>query len=393
MSDFTTCIIGLGHRVASLLPEFHKSAPKMRITGVSDPDSTHLEVLGPIGATPDFYDDPARMLRELRPHMVMIGSPNHLHLDHLRIALQSDVPFIFAEKPVVISVEETLELARLIARHDGQRRLMVGLVLRYSTLYRALRAAQAQGHIGEVMSIEASEHIAPYHGSFFMRDWRRSTAMSGGFMLEKCCHDIDLYQGVVGRRPMRVASFGGRKKYLPEKRPSPAPAYLDEKHPRWNGVDDAFSGEADIIDYQTALVEYEGGATMAFHTNLNVPDQFRRFAVIGTDGMAEGDFIRNTFRVTLSDSGEQPQNETAIGSGTETGHYGADGAMAADIVAHVTGRMPHLPLSVIDALESGLTAMAMDAARLEHRVVEMAPIWDSLDAALAPAVATTAGEI
>ncbi|MBE3639637.1 Gfo/Idh/MocA family oxidoreductase [Mangrovicoccus sp. HB182678] len=384
----STCIIGLGHRIASVLPEFHAAAPGLDVLGVSDPESTHLEVLDRIGAAPAFHDDPAAMLKALRPRMVMIGSPNHLHLEHLRIALESDVPFIFAEKPVVISVAETMELARLIARHDGRRRLMVGLVLRYSALYRALRRAQADGHIGEVMSIEASEHIAPYHGSFFMRDWRRSTAMTGGFMLEKCCHDIDLYQGVVGRRPARVASFGGRKKYLPERRPAGRPAYLDEKLPRWHGIEDAFSGEADIIDYQTALVEYEGGASLAFHTNLNVPDQFRRFAVIGTEGMAEGDFIRNSFRVTLSDTGAQVADAAAIGSGSEAGHYGADAQMAADIVAHVEGRMPHLPLSVTDALESGLTALAMDIARTGGRVVEMAPIWAEFDAALgAPAMA------
>ena len=29
------------------------------------------------------------------------------------------------------------------------------------------------GALGKITSIEASEHIAPYHGAFFMRDWRR----------------------------------------------------------------------------------------------------------------------------------------------------------------------------------------------------------------------------
>ena len=28
-----------------------------------------------------------------------------------------------------------------------------------------------------------------------MRDWRRYGHYSGGFMLEKCCHDLDLYNG------------------------------------------------------------------------------------------------------------------------------------------------------------------------------------------------------
>jgi Predicted dehydrogenases and related proteins len=386
-NETSVCIIGLGHRIASILPDFAAAAPHLAIRGVMDPGTPRVDVLEKIGAAPAMYDDPAKMLARERPQVIMIGSPNHLHLDHIRLALESGAEFIFCEKPVVVSIEETMALARLIARHDGRRRLIVGLVLRYSHLYRALRRAQAEGHLGEIMSIEAAEHIAPFHGSFFMRDWRRSTAMTGGFMLEKCCHDIDLYQGVVGRRPRRVASFGGRKKYVPAHRPAGRPAYLDEKAPRWNGIDDAFSGEADIVDYQTAIVEYEGGETLAFHTNLNVPDQYRRFAVIGTDGMAEGDFIRNHFRVTLSETGARVVDAAAVGSGTEDGHYGADAAMARDIVDHIYGRKPDLPLSVIDALESGLTAMAMDKARNEGRVVDMRPIWERFDRELAGAPA------
>ncbi|MBP0615813.1 Gfo/Idh/MocA family protein [Jiella mangrovi] len=376
-------VIGLGERIATLAKEFKAADSSIQFVAVSDPTQTRLRVLQQLGDSPQCYEDPTEMLAAHSFDILMIGSPNAMHLEHLRLALASDAPFIFAEKPVVVSIDETMELARLIARHDGRKRLMIGLVLRYSALYRGLRAAQAAGQIGEVMSIEASEHIAPFHGSFFMRDWRRSTQMSGGFMLEKCCHDIDLYQGAVGARAMRVASFGGRKKYLPERRPAREPAYLAAKLPRWGGINDAFSGAADIIDYQTAIVEYATGASLSFHTNLNVPDQFRRFAVIGVDGMAEGDFIRNTFRVTLSDNGEVVTDRAAIGSGSEHGHYGADAAMAADILAHVKGDLPDLPLDVVDALEAGVTAIAMDVARNEGRVVELADIWTRFDAALA----------
>ncbi|WP_342076945.1 Gfo/Idh/MocA family oxidoreductase [Yoonia sp. SS1-5] len=382
-------IIGLGARIASLAPEFAKANPALEFTAVCDPADARLPVLTALGAKPDWYDDPAAMLAAHSFDLLLVGSPNHLHLDHLRLALQSDVPHIFAEKPLVVSVDETLALARLIAAHDGVRRMMVGLVLRYSPLYRALRAAQAKGLLGEIMSIEASEHIAPYHGSFFMRDWRRDSAMSGGFMLEKCCHDIDLYQGVVGSRPARVASFGGRKKYLPAHRPEREPAYLDRMAPRWNGTNDAFSGAGDLIDYQTAIVQYACGANLAFHTNLNVPDEFRRFAVIGRDGMAEGDFIRNNFKVTRSDDGAQPIDidNVIAGQASNDGHYGADGAMARDLMSYIAGDLNSLPLSCIDALEAGVTAMAMDQAMAAGMVVDLADTWAAFDAALAGEVA------
>lgn len=373
-------VIGLGARIASLLPRFAKAAGEdWQITAVMDPHPDRLDLIDP---APAHYTELAPMLAEHSFDLLLIGSPNAMHLDHLRAALESPTPHIFTEKPVVISEEETLELARLIAAHDGQSRLSVGLVLRYSPLYRALRAAQAEGQIGEVMSIEASEHIAPYHGSFFMRDWRRETALSGGFMLEKCCHDLDLYQGCVGARPSKVASFGGRKKFLPEQRPESKPGYLKIMAPRWGGQDDAFSGAGDIVDYQTALVSYENGATLAFHTNLNVPDEFRRFAVIGTDGMAEGDFIRNTFRVTRSSDSEKLVDTDSIGTGHNAGHYGADEAMCADLVAYLRGDLNELPLTIVDALEAGVAAMAMDRAREGGSIVDLAPFWAEFDAAL-----------
>ena len=275
------------------------------------------------------------MLAAERPEMVMIGSPNHLHLGQLRAALRSDVPHIFTEKPVVISEDETWELLTLMREHGGHGRVLVGLALRYSPLCLALKQAQAQAHgqLGRIVSIEASEHIGPWHGSFFMQDWRRFSRFSGGFMLEKCCHDIDFYAGVVGCRPRHVASFGGRKTFVPENRPErheydrmAAETLAAESEriypfrPRWAGGNSDFESDGDIVDYQTALVEYEDGVNLAFHTNLNVPDEYRRFAIMGTRGMAGGDFVRNV----LSRGARRPRGG-ADGAEDERGAADAEG--------------------------------------------------------------------
>lgn len=375
-------IIGLGARIANMITHFRAAAPEMRVTGIADPSGARLDAITANGDTPRHVETVQELL-EQSFDVLMIGSPNHLHLEHLSAALKTDTPHIFAEKPLVISEDETLELARLSARYDGMQRIMVGLVLRYAPLYRALRKAQAEGALGEIMSIEASEHIAPYHGSFFMRDWRRETDLSGGFMLEKCCHDLDLYQGVVGARAMSVASFGGRKKYLPDHRPDTAPDYLATMTPRWNGVEDAFGGNGDIIDYQVGLVRYANDVALSFHTNLNVPEEQRRFVVIGRDGMAEGDFVRNTFRVTTSSTGMRLVDETGFSDSDQDVHYGADTAMARDVMDYVRGQRSHLPLTVKDALEAGVTALAMDRARQSASVVDLTLFWQTFDTALA----------
>ncbi len=347
-------------------------------TAYCDPTPAGLPDMVRNGCAPKRgYGDIDAMLKAEKFDLLMIGSPNFMHLGHLRAALKSDTPRIFAEKPVVISEAETMEFLGLLRDHGGHQRVIVGLVLRYSPLFVALRKSLNAGQLGDVVSIEACEHIAPYHGSFFMRDWRRNSKLSGGFMLEKCCHDLDLYQAVAGARPMQIASFGGRKSYVPANVPARRPDYLNDMAPRWGGIDEAFASDGDIIDYQTAIVNYENGVNLCFHTNLNVPDEFRRFAVMGTKGMAEGDFIRNYYRVHDSRTGKAlVKNDAVVPGGA--GHYGADEAMARDLAEHFRSGTA-LPVTVLDALEAGLTALKMDEARLKGQVVELRQTWAEFD--------------
>lgn len=377
-------IVGLGFRLGYLARVFTAEVPNFTIVGYVDPEPAGKAYADKYGVSVgQNYASLQDLLEGEKLDLLMVGSPNHMHLDHIRTGLEHGVK-IFAEKPVVTTVEETNAIARLIAEH-GSDNIMVGLVLRYAPLYVALRKAQADGLIGDVASIEASEHIPPYHGAFFMRDWRRYEKYSGSFMLEKCCHDLDLYNGVTGCRPARVASFGGRRSFVPRNAPEGLGVNDTEVYHRkpsgWQGSDKVFDSDGDIIDFQTAIIEYESGAAMTFHTNMNVPDDFRRFAVIGAKGMAEGDFIRNYFRV--HDARTRGKLIDTTFEMTElSDHYGADEQMARDIATHMVDGHP-LPVSVVDALEAGLLAIAIDEARRTRKVVDMAPIWRNFDAALA----------
>jgi predicted dehydrogenase len=217
-----------------------------------------------------------------------------------------------------------------------------------------------------------------------MRDWRRYERYSGSFMLEKCCHDLDLYNGVMGCRPKYVSSFGGRKSFVPKNDPRRDGIndmeVFHRKPSGWMGTDKVFDSDADIIDFQTAMVEYENGSALSFHTNLNVPDEYRRFAVMGAKGQAEGDFVRNFFKVTDARTSQTLIDKVYAGSDLSV-HYGADEQMAADISAHLT-RGALLPVSVVDALEAGLLALSMDDARRTRSVIDMGPVWERFDAAL-----------
>ena len=366
---------GIGLRAGHVLSLLKEAMPEVEFVGYYDPQPTFLHM---IGEDVPSFDDVALMLEQTKPDLFFVGSPNAFHLDHIRLGLNAGVR-IFTEKPVVTTKEDTMELAALLAEH-GTDRVMVGLVLRYSQHMIDLRANLDE--LGPVVSLEASEHIAPYHGAFFMRDWRRMMRWSGGFMLEKCCHDIDIYNMVTKSRPKTVASFGGRKSFVPEFAPtSNAENEIMHRKPSvWESVDDPFHSDGDIIDYQTAILQYESGASLSFHTNLNVPDEHRRFCVMGALGMAEGDFVRGNLQVTRRDGTVVADHDyTQMDSARASAHYGADHMMVDEIAGFLKGKIDDLPVGVVDALEAGLAAMAMDEARVSGRLVDLTETWAEFD--------------
>lgn len=368
-------VAGIGLRAGNVLSILKETAPETEFVGFFDPNPTHLDMIGL--DTPRF-DTVDEMLAKTAPDLFFVGSPNAFHLDHIKAGLAAGVR-IFAEKPVVTTQAETMELAALLAEH-GTDRVMVGLVLRYSQHMVDLRSVLDR--LGPITSMEANEHIGPYHGAFFMRDWRRMASWSGGFMLEKCCHDIDIYNMIAGSRPVRVASFGGRKSFVPDLAPTQNAEneIMHRKSSVWESVDDPFRSDGDIIDYQTALIQYDSGSSLAFHTNLNVPDEHRRFCVMGGLGMAEGDFVRGYLKATARDGSTLLNADyTTMEAKHASAHYGADHMMVSDIVDFLRGDADSLPVGVVDALEAGLVALSLDEARKSGQVVDMSAIWEEFD--------------
>jgi len=216
---------------------------------------------------------------------------------------------------------------------------------------------------------------------------------------------------VTGSRPVQVASFGGRKSFTPENAPDSENAAYGIKPTICNGSDSAFESDGDIIDYQTALLQYESGATVSFHTNLNTPDEQRRFFVVGTNGMAEGDFVRGYLTITDAATRGQRTRHDYSSKAEHTGeyfdpsekkvydfaaylegdesrkpvtdsvaHYGADEMMCNDLARFLRGNNAALPVSIVDALEAGAAALAIDEARTSNTIFDLRPFWQKFDA-------------
>ena len=149
----------------------------------------------------------------------------------------------------------------------------------------------------------------------------------------------------------------------------------------WESKKNVFDSDADIVDHQVAIIEYENGATLSFHTNMRVSDEFRRFAVMGTKGMVEGDFVRGFIKAHDS-SGKIILNEDFGATfGKEIkGHYGADHLMLKDINNYLINPTSiNLPVGIIDCMEAGLVAMKIDEARLSNKIIDLTDTWKKLE--------------
>lgn len=372
-------ICGLGDRMGYLAKVFADTIQKFDIVCYADPKPTGFRRMDDqhVRRLRGFKDLESMMEKESLD-LVMIGSPNAFHYDQLSHVLESRVK-IFCEKPVVVTEEETLNLLRKL-KTVGTDQIMVGLVLRYAPLYQDLVRLQIKGVLGDIISIEASEHIPPVHGAFFFRDWRRKTKLSGGFLLEKCCHDLDLYAGLVKSRARRVMSFGGNSFFTPHRQSRDKETIYHRWPALWDSTESSFSGDADIVDNQVAMIEYNNDARLCFHTNIHTSDAFRRFCVIGTDGMAEGDFVRGYLKAHRAIPKECVFDSNYQHDGVSM-HYGAEEKMALDIAAHLQKGTP-LPVSVLDALEAGLTAIKIDESRQQGKVVDLTALWTRFDEAI-----------
>lgn len=369
-------LCGVGRRMGYLAALFQREIPEFKLVAYADPSPAGLDQLDAAASRRmRGYADIERMMDRETLDLLMIGSPNGFHYHQLCVALDAGVR-TFCEKPVVISEEQTFGLLEKLRKH-GADRVIVGLVLRYAPLYVDLMRLVSNGVLGNIVSVEASEHIDPAHGAYFFRDWRRRTELSGGFLLEKCCHDLDLYAAVVQSRARRVASFGGCAIFREEREQLGREPVYRSRASWWGGTNSAFSGDADIVDHQIALIEYENGAKLCFHTNLHTPDEFRRFCVVGDEGMAEGDFVRRSLKAHRATSGECVFDET-YQYDDDSQHYGAERRMAEDLTRHFE-KGEKLPVSVIDCLEAGLTALKIDESRAMGQVLDLTEIWARFD--------------
>lgn len=370
----------MGRRVAELLLAANR---RLVLRGFCDPDDRTEEPTRLLAPDAVRYPDYRALLRAPEVDWVLIASWNAQHRMHAVAALQAG-KHVFCQKPLATTFADCMAIRR--AWEKNSRMFNIGFTLRYSPHYRKIRDLIANGAIGRLVSMEFNETLDFNHGGFIMGDWRRLQAHAGSFLLEKCCHDIDLANWMTGSLALRVASFGGTDVFVPGNAHFVARVGPNregrEAYQSWGGpiALNPFTSDKDVFDNQVVILEYASGVRATFHLNAATAMPERRMYLCGTEGTLRADVIKGTIehrRIGFDTTVETPQ------TGASGGHGGGDEVLAQELCASILDGTPPAA-GLMDGMTSALTCFAIDRAAATGRVVDVRPLWRKAGISPAP---------
>ena len=369
-------IIGCGARLRHIGNLLRAAAQgNVRFAYIFDPSEESCAQAVQTLGQPTAVFDYAEMLKDTNVSWIMIGSPNNVHCEHAVAALRAGKN-VFCEKPLATTVDDCVAIRDAV--QNSGRQFVVGFTLRYSPFYREVQRLVAAGTIGKLISFEFNETLDFNHGGYILGDWRRMTSLSGGHLLEKCCHDVDIANWIVGARGSRVASFGGLSFFLPENRRHIERIGKDERgRDAYRAFPDTqnlnpFTAEKDIVDHQVMILEYANGVRASFHTNCNSGLPERRIYLCGSEGAIRADLIKGEIehrRIGFRETSHLIDMNKHSG-----GHGGGDEVMAGELAqCMLTGAPTTTPLDT--GLIAAITCIAADEARRTGTVFDLEPVW------------------
>lgn len=368
-------VVGCGGMGLATLLQVLERDERLKAVALFDPDPRAIEeALSRTPGQPTVCADLEELLATPGLHWVMIASWNCHHRDQVIAAFEAG-KHVFCQKPLALTTEDCARMQEAWRRSG--KLFNIGFTLRYSPHYRRVRQLIEEGAIGDIVSMEFNETLEFNHGGYIMGDWRRLRENAGSHLLEKCCHDIDLVNWMIGARARRVASFGGLNFFVP------ACAYhVDRIGPRADGVKayaamghrpglDPFLSDKDIVDNQVAILEFENGVRATFHASCNAGIPERRMYILGTEGALRADVLTGTIEVRRIGFDTELEDASTEAHG---GHGGGDLVLAGELAdSMLTGAAPSVGLE--EGLASAVTCFAIDEAMDSGRVVDLAPYW------------------
>lgn len=288
-------VIGLGARAETFVRQLHEERGRTELFGVCDIDTDRTEKFLNYCGIDDTrtFDNPETFMKQDGMDAVIITTPDFCHYEVAQLAFENN-KHTYLDKPLEASAERCRAIIAAHRKHP-EVTAFVGFNLRASQGREKIKELVNSGAIGQLIHIDQLEQTSSSHCASFRRRFHRFNRQSGGWLNTKCCHDLDIMLWTVGHqhKVIKVSSFGGTNIFKTEKMPAEHcsecpheiyeqclyrdkagfvfpvggkdPIHKTQDLATYGGDLCAYNKEAELLDNQTVILEWEHGVRGSFN--------------------------------------------------------------------------------------------------------------------------------
>ncbi len=401
----TCAVVGAGLRGQFAYPPYTKEKGGLKFVAVADINPGRVESFKKEYQIKDefcFKHADELLAQPKLADAILIATMDQDHYEEVIQAIKLGYD-ILLEKPISPRLKECLEIEKLAKEYNAK--IIVCHVLRYTPFYKKIKALLDNKILGQLINVEAMENVGHWHQahSFVRGNWRNESA-SSPMILQKCCHDLDIYTWLIDSEAEQLSSFGDLTYFKKENAPEGAPRCclddcLNRNHCRYDvyktyltentdwptnaiGTDMTIEGRTkslretmygrcvfhcdnDVVDHQTINIKYKNGVTMVFTMTAFTEDCNRTLRIMGTKGELKASMNEGFIEVTEFLNGTKT---TYPIENTSKGHGGGDFGIMEDFIAYINNEMDNSnPISA--SVHSHVLAFAAEESRKKKKIV------------------------
>lgn len=411
MSIKTVAIVGLGGRGHHTYAKYQHLFPeRMKIVAIADIDPLKVQIVKEEFNVKDdmcFTSAVELLEKERLADVIIIATQDGDHREHTLMAIERGYE-ILLEKPISNNPLDCIEI-RDAAIKAGIN-ITVCHVLRYTTFYKTIKEAIDNKVIGDVVSVQAIENVGYWHQahSFVRGNWCNSEETSP-MILQKCCHDFDIINWLLGKKCLSLSSYGSLKYFKEKNAPigSAERCYnckVNEKCPydaykiyitNENGIKNGntdwpvnivvenptlekveeelktsrfgkcvFRCNNNVVDHQVVNMQYEDDITVQLTMCGFTQDMSRYLKVMGTLGEIIADQTANIVRVRTFNGEEFIYDINKLSSDL-SGHGGGDNQMMTELFESMDSKL-QTNSSIANSISSHVQAFAAEYSRVHN---------------------------
>lgn len=384
MKKYKVAFIGTGARSTTYARAYANHQDEIDVVALCDSSPENRKTIAELSGLPKTFAEYNDCREVLEKHKdldgVVISTPNYLHREMAIPFIERGIP-VALEKPMTTTMGDGEAILDAAKRCNA--RLLIGFVLRSTPFYRKVHELLSSGAVGRVVAVEADE-LAGYGetSTISRRPWRRYAKFSGGALMEKSSHDLDLMSWFVGSRPVSVNSFGGTLVFnpnplLPEKcidcsqkdcayrsKPVTGNAFPPDD------LECIYNIQKDVVDNQCVNISYANGSLVTFIMCFNTTGEKagRNLHVIGQRGRLWGNHEEGEIFVFDNIKKKTSTYKIKLDG---SGHGGGDANHALELLKMMKDPEYRPAQDAYAGYLSGALCIASDVSRIEGKRINL----------------------